>query len=240
MDNYEEMSQKTASIIASQIILKPDSVMGFATGSSPVGTYQSLIKRYHDGDVDFSQVKTFNLDEYVGLPSSNDQSYRYFMEDNLFNHVNLKPENIDFLQGMASDTREECQRYEKAIKDCGGIDLQLLGIGHNGHIAFNEPSECFERETFCVELTESTIDANQRFFASREEVPTKALTMGIATIMRARKIVIIVSGSEKAEITKEAFSGAIIPAVPASILQLHPDVTLVGDEAALKHFTVTT
>lgn len=231
--SYDDMGKKAASIIASQIILKPSSVIGLATGSSPISTYKSLISLCAEGTLDFSQVKTFNLDEYVGLPVSNDQSYRYFMEDNLFKHVNVDPSNIDFLQGTTADPQQECKRYEAAIAAQGGIDLQLLGIGHNGHIAFNEPSDHFEYATFMVELTQSTIEANKRFFASIDDVPRKALTMGIGTIMKARKIVIVATGSDKAEIVKTAFTGPITPQVPASILQLHPDVTLVGDTEAL-------
>lgn len=233
LDSYEEMSRKAANIIAAQMILNPQSVLGLATGSSPIGTYQSLIERYEAGDIDFSQTQSFNLDEYVGLPANNDQSYRYFMEDNLFNQVNIKVSQIGFLNGMADDLVAECQAYERRIQASGGIDLQLLGIGHNGHIAFNEPSDHFERETFCVQLTPRTIEANTRFFSSADEVPRTALTMGIGTIMSARKIVVVVSGAEKAEAVHQAIKGPITPEVPASILQLHPNVTYVGDSEAM-------
>lgn len=232
VETYEEMSTKAADIIASHMILKPDSTLGLATGSTPVGTYQSLIEKTNKGTIDFSQITSFNLDEYVGLPTQNDQSYRYFMDDNLFNHVNIAESNINFLNGMAEDIEAECKRYENRIREVGGIDLQLLGLGHNGHIAFNEPSDRFEAETFMVELTQRTIEANTRFFASEEEVPRKALTMGIGTIMAARNILIIVSGAEKAEAVREVIQGPITPQVPASILQLHPSVIFIGDASA--------
>lgn len=232
-DTYEEMSRRAANIIAAQITFNQESVIGLATGSSPIGAYQSLIERYQIGDLDFSRLKTFNLDEYVGLPAENEQSYRYFMEDNLFNHVNIKAENINFLSGMARDLEAECARYEKRINDLGGIDLQLLGVGPNGHIAFNEPSDRFERVTFIEELTQSTIEANKRFFTSGDEVPRRALTMGIGTIMKARRIVMIVSGSTKASIIEKAINGPICPEVPASILQLHRNVTILGDKEAM-------
>lgn len=231
--SYEDMGKKAASIIASQIVFKPNSVIGLATGSTPISAYQTLVKLCNEGMLDFSQVRTFNLDEYVGLPASNEQSYRYFMEDNLFNHVNINPNNIDFLQGTATDLQQECKRYEAAIEAQGGIDLQLLGVGHNGHIAFVEPNDYYENTTFLANLTPRTIEANKRFFASAEEVPREALTMGIGSIMRARKILFIATGSDKAEIVKAAVTGPITPQVPASILQLHADVTLVGDQEAL-------
>lgn len=233
MKNYEDMSKKAADLIAAQIILKPDSILGLATGSSPIGTYRSLVARYDAGTIDFANITSFNLDEYVGLPQTHDQSYRFFMEDNLFSHVNIKQESINFLDGLASDTDAECRRYEVAIEEAGGIDLQLLGIGHNGHIAFNEPSEVFVRDTFKVELTPRTIEANTRFFPSEAEVPRFALTMGIRSIMQARRIVVAVSGEDKAKAVYDAVAGPITPNVPASILQLHDDVMLVGDKEAL-------
>lgn len=233
MKSYDDMSNKAADIIAAQIILKPDSVLGLATGSSPIGAYQSLVSRYEAGALDFADITSFNLDEYVGLEQTHDQSYRYFMEDNLFSKVNIDSKNVNFLNGMALDAIAECQRYESAIEEKGGIDLQLLGIGHNGHIAFNEPSDAFVKNTFKVELTQRTIEANTRFFASESEVPRFALTMGIGPIMRARSIVVVVSGSDKAEAVRDALSGPITPKVPASILQLHEHVVIVGDEDAL-------
>lgn len=231
--DYEDMSKKAANIIAAQLILKPDSVLGLATGSTPVGTYRNLVKAYKDGDLDFSQVKSVNLDEYKGLPRENDQSYYYFMQDNLFKHVNINLENTHLPDGTEEDAGKACMEYEAIIEEVGGQDLQLLGLGHNGHIGFNEPCDEFKKVTHCVNLTQSTIEANKRFFASAEDVPGQAYTMGIGTIMKAKKILVVVSGEDKAEIVKEAFFGPVTPRVPASILQMHPDVIVVADEAAL-------
>ena len=200
--------------------------------STPIGTYKELIKAYENGDLDFSLVKTANLDEYRGLEKTNDQSYDYFMKDNLFNHININFENLNIPNGEKPDAEEECARYEAVVKALGGQDLQLLGMGHNGHIGFNEPADEFPKETHCVDLQESTIQANKRFFEKVEDVPTQAYTMGIGTIMQAKKILVVASGADKAEIVKKAFFGPITPQVPASILQLHPDVTVVVDEAA--------
>lgn len=231
--DYNDMSLKAASIIASQVTMKPDCVLGLATGSTPIGTYKKLVEWYEGGNLDFSEVKSVNLDEYKGLPRENDQSYYYFMHDNLFDHVNIKPENTNLPDGTKPDAETECARYEGVIRSLGGIDLQLLGLGHNGHIGFNEPEEFFPAETHCVNLQERTIEANKRFFASADDVPKQAYTMGIGTIMKARKILIVVSGEDKADTIKNAFFGPVTPMVPASVLQLHPDVTLVADEAAL-------
>ena len=230
--DYADMSRKAANIIAAQVIMKPDCVLGLATGSTPIGTYKELIKAYENGDLDFSLVKTANLDEYRGLEKTNDQSYDYFMKDNLFNHININFENLNIPNGEKPDAEEECARYEAVVKALGGQDLQLLGMGHNGHIGFNEPADEFPKETHCVDLQESTIQANKRFFEKVEDVPTQAYTMGIGTIMQAKKILVVASGADKAEIVKKAFFGPITPQVPASILQLHPDVTVVVDEAA--------
>lgn len=230
--DYNEMSRKAANIIAAQVITKPDCVLGLATGSSPIGTYKELIKMYENGDLDFSQVKSVNLDEYKGLPRENDQSYYYFMNDNFFNHINIDKANTNVPNGMEPDAEKECARYEELIKSYGGADLQLLGLGHNGHIGFNEPAEQFDKATHCVDLQPSTIEANKRFFASADDVPKQAYTMGIGTIMNAKKIVVVVSGEDKAEIVKKAFFGPVTPSVPASILQFHPDVTVVCDAAA--------
>ena len=227
------MSRKAANIISAQVIMKPDCVLGLATGSTPVGTYAQLVEWYKKGDLDFSEVKTVNLDEYKGLDQSNDQSYFYFMAEHLFDKVNIDFQNVNIPNGMETDADKECARYEAKIKALGGVDLQLLGIGHNGHIGFNEPNGQFDRTTHCVNLTQSTIEANKRFFASEEDVPRQAYTMGIKTIMQANKILMVASGEDKAEIVKRAFFGPITPEVPASVLQLHNDVTLVGDEAAL-------
>ena len=231
--DYEDMSRKAANIITSQVVLKPDCVLGLATGSTPIGAYKNLVEKYEQGDLDFSQVTTVNLDEYKGLPRENDQSYYYFMHDNLFDHVNVKPENTHLPDGTKEDSDEECARYEELIRTLGGQDLQLLGLGHNGHIGFNEPDAIFEKATHCVDLQESTIEANKRFFASADDVPKQAYTMGIGTIMQAKKILVVVSGEDKADTVAKAFFGPVTPEVPASILQFHKDVILVADEAAL-------
>lgn len=231
--DYKEMSRKAANIISAQVIMKPNCVLGLATGSTPIGTYDQLVEWYNKGDLDFSEVTTVNLDEYKGLPRTNDQSYYYFMHQHLFDRVNIDPERTSVPNGMEPDAEKECGRYEELIRSLGGVDLQLLGLGHNGHIGFNEPGEAFEKETHCVDLTESTIEANKRFFASADDVPKQAYTMGIKTIMQAKKILIVVNGENKADIVERAFFGPVTPEVPASILQLHNDVTLVGDEAAL-------
>ena len=231
--DYKDMSRKAANIISAQVIMKPNCVLGLATGSTPIGTYDQLVEWYNKGDLDFSEVTTVNLDGYKGLPRTNDQSYYYFMHQHLFDRVNIDPERTNVPNGMEPDAEKECGRYEELIRSLGGVDLQLLGLGHNGHIGFNEPGEAFEKETHCVDLTESTIEANKRFFASADDVPKQAYTMGIKTIMQAKKILIVVNGENKADIVERAFFGPVTPEVPASILQLHNDVTLVGDEEAL-------
>ncbi|OUP50465.1 glucosamine-6-phosphate deaminase [Lachnoclostridium sp. An181] len=232
-EDYNEMSRKAANIIAAQVISKPNCVLGLATGSTPIGTYKRLVEMYEAGDLDFSGVKTANLDEYKGLTRDNDQSYYFFMHDNLFNHVNIDPENTNIPDGTKEDAEKECAAYEELIKELGGVDLQLLGLGHNGHIGFNEPADDFPVATHCVDLQESTIEANKRFFASIDDVPRKAYTMGIGTIMNADKILILVSGEDKADIVAKAFFGPVTPQVPASVLQLHKNVTLIADAAAL-------
>ncbi len=231
--DYEHMSRVTANLLSAQVIMKPDCVLGLATGSTPVGAYKQLVQWFQKGDLDFSEVTSVNLDEYKGLSPENDQSYRYFMNHNLFDHINIRKDHTFVPNGLEPDAERACDDYNKIIHDLGGIDLQLLGLGNNGHIGFNEPSSSFEKETHCVDLTQSTIDANARFFSSLSEVPRQAYTMGIQTIMQAKKIVVAVSGQGKASIVKEAFFGPITPQVPASVLQLHSDVTVVGDEAAL-------
>ena len=231
--DYKDMSRKAANFLSAQVIMKPYYVLGLATGTTPIGTYDQLVEWYNKGDLDFSEVTTVNLDEYKGLPRTNDQSYYYFMHQHLFDRVNIDPERTNVPNGMEPDAEKECGRYEELIRSLGGVDLQLLGLGHNGHIGFNEPGEAFEKETHCVDLTESTIEANKRFFASADDVPKQAYTMGIKTIMQAKKILIVVNGENKADIVERAFFGPVTPEVPASILQLHNDVTLVGDEAAL-------
>lgn len=230
--DYKDMSRKAANIISAQIITKPNCVLGLATGSSPIGTYDQLIEWYEKGDLDFSQVSSVNLDEYRGLDHDHDQSYYYFMHEHLFDRVNINPANTNVPDGTEPDAEKECRRYEELIVSYGGVDLQLLGLGHNGHIGFNEPAPAFDKETHCVDLTESTIEANKRFFASADDVPRQAYTMGIGTIMKAKKILVVVSGEDKAEIVAKAFCGDVTPEVPASILQFHPDVTVVVDEAA--------
>ncbi|MCY6356528.1 glucosamine-6-phosphate deaminase [Clostridium sp. ZS2-4] len=232
VDNYEEMSIKAAKIVASQIILKPDSVLGLATGATPVGMYKELISMYQNDEIDFSSVKTFNLDEYYGLSKENEQSYHYFMRKYLFHCINVKEENVYIPNGNVVDIDGECENYEKIIKEAGGIDIQVLGIGGNGHIGFNEPDINFEAATHLVNLTQETIEANSRFFSSIEEVPTKAISMGIKTIMQSKKILLLANGVSKADAVYEMVKGKISPEVPASILQLHNDVTLVLDKEA--------
>lgn len=231
--DYEHASRAAANIISAQIIMKPDCVLGLATGSSPIGIYQQLIAWHRKGDLDFSSVQTVNLDEYRGMSPEHEQSYRYFMNTQLFDHVNIDKKNTFVPDGMEEDREKACREYDEIIEGRGGIDLQLLGLGHNGHIGFNEPGDTFAKGTHCVTLAESTVSANARFFASADDVPKEAYTMGIRSIMQARKIVVIVSGESKREIVRKAFFGPITPQVPASVLQLHQDVILIGDEAAL-------
>lgn len=227
---YEELSRKAANIISAQVIIKPDCVLGLATGSSPVGTYKELIKQYENGDIDFSSVRSVNLDEYVGLDEKNEQSYRYFMENNFFKSVNIKRENTFVPSGIAKNLAFECEMYDNNIKELGGIDLQLLGIGIDGHIGFNEPDSHFEKNTHIVDLHQSTIDANARFFANKDDVPKQAVTLGMASIMQAKKILLIANGKEKGEVLNKAMNGPVTPEIPASILQLHPDVTVIYSE----------
>lgn len=231
--DYDDLSRKAANIISAQVLLKPDCVLGLATGSTPIGTYKQLIEWYEKGDLDFSAAKSVNLDEYRGLTKDNDQSYYFFMYNNLFKHININMENTNVPDGTEPDSEKECSRYENVIEAYGGVDLQLLGLGHNGHIGFNEPDKDFPRTTHCVDLTQSTIEANKRFFASVDDVPKQAYTMGIGTIMKARKILLVVSGADKAQILHDVLCGPVTPEVPASILQLHSDVIVVADEAAM-------
>jgi glucosamine-6-phosphate deaminase len=227
---YEELSNKAADIIAAQILVKPNCVIGLATGSSPVGTYKRLIEDNKSGKIDFSTVTTVNLDEYVGLDVSNDQSYRYFMNSNLFDHINIDKNNTSVPNGCAADLKAEGERYDEMIKSLGGVDLQLLGIGVDGHIGFNEPDDYFVGPTHEVKLDPSTIEANARFFASADDVPKTAITMGMMSIMQAKKIVMVANGANKKEILEKAFFGPIDPKVPASLLQIHPDVTVIYSE----------
>ena len=232
--DYNDMSRKAANIISAQVIMKPDCVLGLATGGTPVGTYKQLVEWYNKGDLDFSEVTTVNLDEYRGLPREHSESYWSFMHRNLFDLVNVNPASINLPDGTNMDAEAECARYDAVIERVGGVDLQLLGIGHDGHIGFNEPSDAFDLGTHCVDLKPETIEANKRFFESNEDlVPKQAYTMGIRTIMQARKVLMVASGKDKAEILKKAFFGPVTPEVPASILQMHPDFILVADEDAL-------
>jgi len=237
VDNKKQIGQEAAKIFEKQINKKPDSVLGLATGSTPIPLYEELIRLNRKKAIDFSKVRTVNLDEYIGLEDSHEQSYRYFMDKNLFSHINIKRENTALPNGMAEDTEAECQRYDKLIVAFGGIDLQLLGIGHNGHIGFNEPGTEFIVKTHVVRIAEKTRLANSRFFGNNpDEVPKEAVTMGIGNIMSAKKIVLLVSGKDKAEILKEAFMGSVTPAVPASVLQLHENVVVIADREAAEQF----
>lgn len=228
--NYEELSRKAANIIAAQVISKPCSVLGLATGSTPIGTYKKLAEYNKTGDLDFSSVTSVNLDEYCGLTGENDQSYRYFMNNNLFKHINIDINKTYVPNGCAENLAEEGRKYDQMIKELGGIDLQLLGIGNDGHIGFNEPDEFFTKETHQVDLDPSTIEANARFFESEDQVPRQAITMGMMSIMQAKKILLIANGKGKKDIVEKAFYGPITPCVPASILQLHSDVTVIFSE----------
>ena len=234
VDNYEELSKVAARELASTIKEKPNAILGLATGGSPVGMYKELIKMYQDGELDFSKIKTVNLDEYVGLNPEHEQSYRHFMNENLFNHVNININNTIVPNGLAQDLNVECKEYDKKIEELGGIDVQLLGVGNNGHIAFNEPDKELYSGTHVITLTEDTIKANSRFFDTIDEVPKRAITMGLGEIMKAKKIVLIASGESKAEAIKGLFSGKITTENPASMLQMHRDVTVIVDKAAAK------
>ncbi len=231
-ENYDEMSEKAAQIVASQLILKPDSILGLATGSTPIGTYENLAKMNKEGKIDFSQVKSFNLDEYYPIEHSNDQSYYYFMNDNLFSKVNIDINNTDIPNGEASDPIAECKAYEERISASAGVDLQILGIGQNGHIGFNEPDENLSAVTHLVTLTDNTIEANARFFEKKEDVPTKALTMGIGTIMKSRKILILASGKNKFDAVQKLLDNSITTDCPATMLKTHQDVVLICDKEA--------
>ncbi len=227
-----EVGKLAADQFEAVLRVKPACVIGLATGSTPLPLYRELIEREKAGRIDFSRVRSANLDEYKGLAPDHPQSYRRFMQENLFDHISIKPENTIVPDGLAADVDAMCAAYEKQIEDWGGIDIQLLGIGHDGHIGFNEPDNHFPRMTHEVELTDMTREANKRFFDSIDEVPAAAFTMGIGTVMAAKKIVMVVTGADKAEILRKSFFGPVTPEVPASVLQFHPDVTLICDEAA--------
>ncbi len=230
VETYEELSRKAAEIICGQVKEKPESILGLATGSSPLGTYKEIIGKYESGEVDFSKVTSINLDEYVGLDGESDQSYRYFMNNNLFKFINIDLAKTNVPNGCAADAEAECKAYDALIESVGGIDLQLLGIGYDGHIGFNEPDSYFEKATHVVTLDESTIEANARFFEKKEDVPKSAITMGMGGIMGAKKVLLIANGAKKWDIVEKAFFGKITPEVPASILQLHNDLTVIYSE----------
>ena len=231
-DTYEELSATGAKLIESQIMLKPDSILGLATGSTPIGLYNKLVELNKSGEVDFSKVITFNLDEYYPIKRSNNQSYHYFMNEHLFNHININKNNTYIPNGETKNPEEECENYEKLIEEAGGIDLQLLGIGQNGHIGFNEPDDNLNTSTHITNLTESTIKANSRFFNNISEVPTKALTMGISTILKSKKIILLASGINKHEVVKELLTEDINTNIPATLLKVHRDVVLICDKEA--------
>lgn len=232
--NYEELSKVAAREMAEVIKNNPSAILGLATGGSPIGMYKELIRMNKDGEIDFSTVTTVNLDEYVGLSGEHPQSYRYFMNDNLFNHINIDKKNTYVPNGLAKDVEEECKNYDSKIAQLGGTDVQLLGIGNNGHIAFNEPDEALVSGTHLTNLTEDTIRANARFFDSIDEVPKTALTMGLGGIMKSKKIIVIASGESKAEAVKAMVNGKISTNMPASMLQMHRDVVVIVDEEAAK------
>lgn len=231
--NYEQMSRKAANLISAQVILKPDSVLGLATGSTPLGLYETLISWYMKGDISFKNCRAVNLDEYVGLSPDNSQSYAYFMEKNFFRYIDIKPENTFIPDGKNTDKEAECRRYDEVISRLGGVDIQLLGIGNNGHIGFNEPGDEFKTGTNYIKLSDSTVEANSRFFEDKNDVPKYAYTLGIRSIIQSKRIVLVASGEGKAEIIERALFGPVTPKVPASILQMVPDLSVCGDEAAL-------
>lgn len=230
--NYNEMSATAADMVADEIKTNPKCILGLATGSTPVGMYEKLARMNANGILDFSQIRTFNLDEYYPIAADNPQSYHGFMNENFFSHINIKPENTHILDGMCADPEAECERFENEIQLSGGIDLQILGIGRNGHIGFNEPSENLNLLTHMTELTESTVEANSRFFENADEVPRRALTMGIGSIMRAKKIILMASGEDKRDAVRSLLTNAITTEMPASMLKLHKDVTIICDRKA--------
>lgn len=230
--DYQDMSRKAADVIAAQVHSKPDTILGLATGSTPIGLYAELVKDYEAGSLSFAQVESFNLDEYRGLEGTHDQSYRYFMNTNLFDHVDIDKAKTHVPDGSNPDSDAACASYEQSIREAGGVDLQLLGLGHNGHVGFNEPADHFPVDTHIVDLTESTIQANSRLFDSIDDVPRQAYTMGIGTIMKAASVLVVANGTDKAQIVADAFTGPVVPQVPASVLQLHPRVTVIVDSEA--------
>ena len=239
INSYNKMSKLAAEMVAEQIINKPNTVLGLATGSTPVGMYRELVRMHREGDLDLSQVKTFNLDEYLGLSPEHPQSYHYYMYENFFKYVNIREENIHIPKGNAEDPVQECLDYEKEIEKIGGIDLQILGIGINGHVGFNEPNINLEAKTHIIQLSDNTITANSRFFKNLDEVPKKAITMGMATIMRSKKIILMAWGAEKKKPILKVISGPIATEVPASLLQVHNDVILIVDKKIYPSSMVT-
>lgn len=233
VSNYEEMSKKAANILAAQITLKPDSVLGLATGSTPLGMYRELVKKYENQELDFSNIKTVNLDDYKGLEPTNPMGYRYYMNQNLFSKVNIDIKHTFIPDSMNENSEMACAKYDAVLEKLGPADIQVLGLGHDGHIGFNEPSDSFSEKTVCADLDERTIEANQRFFANKDEVPKQAYTMGIGTIMKAKKILLLVSGKDKAEILYKVLTAPVTPHIPGTILRFHQDVILIADEAAL-------
>ncbi len=231
-ENYDELSEQAAKLVASQIILKPDSVIGLATGQTPMGMYKNLVKMYERGEVDFSNITTFNLDEYYPIKRGNDQSYYYYMNENLFSKINININKTHIPDGETKNPYKECDKYEEEIKKNGGIDLQILGIGQNGHIGFNEPDVSLYTETHLTDLTRNTIEANSRFFNNEDEVPKQALTMGIATILKSKKIILLASGANKSRVVSELLNGDINTSIPATMLKVHPDVVLICDKDA--------
>lgn len=231
--DYNDMSRKAANVISAQVILNPKSVLGLATGDTPKGTYAQLAEWQKKGDCSFAQCSSYNLDEYVGLTADHPQSYHYFMRENFFDKIDIDLANTHVPDGAAADVEVACADYDRMVAEAGYPDIQLLGIGRNGHIGFNEPDDHFARGTHCVDLTQSTIEANSRLFDSIDEVPRQAVSMGIQTIMYARRILILASGADKAQAVRDMVYGLITPQVPASILQLHPNCTVIADEAAL-------
>ena len=240
VQDYQQMSRRAAEYIIKKVVQNPSINLGLATGGTPIGTYKCLIEDHQKSGTSYQKVTTFNLDEYIGLSGDNENSYRYFMDNQLFNYININKANTNVPSGIAADFQEECKRYEDLITKHGGIDLQILGIGSNGHIGFNEPGTSFSSKTHIVELEESTIQANARYFNRIEEVPTKAITMGISTIMKSKEILLLVSGEKKREALFRLLNGEISESFPASVLKNHPCVTIIADKAAITDLKVTT
>ncbi|MGE7271438.1 glucosamine-6-phosphate deaminase [Brevibacillus panacihumi] len=240
VEGYQEMSKVAAQLFAQEVKRKPDLVLGLATGGTPVGMYEELIRMHRTEGLSFSQATSFNLDEYVGLDAQHPQSYRTYMQEHLFGQIDMAAERTNIPRGDAQDLERECARYEQAIAEAGGIDIQVLGIGTNGHIGFNEPGSPASSKTRVVQLTSSTIEANSRYFESVEEVPTQAVSMGIATILGAKKIVLLASGEAKAQAVRDMLEGEMTPDVPASLLQMHHDVTVIADAPAASLLSAVT